>query len=232
MDEALHKFPPTPHLTWLGRENVRGDKVLTPDEADEFLAGLVVLEEKVDGANLGLSFDPLSRLRFQNRGNWLAGRLTGQWERLRGWAADHEAVLRDNLPRNHILFGEWCCIKHSIQYDCLPDWFMVFDVYNCMEQKFWSVRRRDSLAAAAQLATVPRISRGRFSMDDLRTILGGRSDLYGGPREGIYLRREVDNWLLSRAKLVQPGFTQTISSHWTRQNPIANKLCTAAVSPN
>lgn len=232
MDEVLHKFPSTPHLAWLSNKVVRDDKVLTPAEAETFLSGPVVLEEKVDGANLGLSFDSVSQLRFQNRGNWLAGKLTGQWERLRGWAADHEAVLRDNLPRDHVLFGEWCYIKHSIRYDHLPDWFLVFDVYDCKEQKCWSVRRRDSLAATAHLATVPRISKGLCSMDDLAKILDGRSDLYDGPREGIYLRREDDNWLLDRAKLVQAGFTQTIKEHWTRQGFVANKLCAAAVSPN
>jgi hypothetical protein len=232
MDEVLHKYPSTPHLDWLGQENVRDDKVLTPAEARKFLSGPVVVEEKVDGANLGLSFDPVSQLRFQNRGNWLSGKLTGQWERLHGWAADHEAGLRDNLPSGHILFGEWCYIKHSIRYECLPDWFLVFDVYDCREQKFWSVRRRDALAAAAHLATVPRLSIGLFSPADLRTILDGRSDLYGGPREGIYLRREDDDWLLRRAKLVQLGFTQTITVHWTRQGLVANRLCASAIPPS
>ena len=231
MDEVLYKFPSTPHLTWLGQETVRGDKVLTLSEAKKFLSGLVVLEEKVDGANLGLSFDQVSQLRFQNRGNWLAGKFTGQWERLRGWAAEHEAVLGENLPRGHILFGEWCAIKHSIRYDCLSDWFLVFDVYDCAEQKFWSAKRRDSLAAAAHLATVPRISKGLFSMDDLQTLLDGRSNLYVGPREGIYLRREDENWLLDRAKLVHAGFTQAISDHWTRHSFVSNKRCRAVDSP-
>ena len=232
MREVLHKYPSTPHLAWLGRENVRDDKVLTPAEVRSFLSESVVVEEKVDGANLGLSFGKAGELRFQNRGNWLEGKLTGQWERLRVWAADHEASLRNNLPSDHILFGEWCYIKHSIGYDRLPDWFLIFDVYDCKGQKFWSVRRLDSLAAATHLAVVPRISKGLFSMGALRTILDGRSDLYSGPREGIYLRRENGNWLLSRAKLVQTGFTQTITEHWSRQGLVANTLCAAAVLPH
>jgi len=98
MREVLHKYPSTQHLAWLGRENVRDDKVLTPAEVRSFLSESAVVEEKVDGANLGLSFGKAGELRFQNRGNWLARKLTRQWESLRVWAADHEAGLRNNLP--------------------------------------------------------------------------------------------------------------------------------------
>src|SRR5690606_2076140 len=46
------RFPQTPHLAWLGEGQPRDDKVLTPDEVDALLAGEVVVEEKVDGANI------------------------------------------------------------------------------------------------------------------------------------------------------------------------------------
>lgn len=47
------RFPHTPHLAWLGKGESRDDKVLSQAEAKAFLAGPVLLEEKVDGANLG-----------------------------------------------------------------------------------------------------------------------------------------------------------------------------------
>jgi hypothetical protein len=108
MSDVLHKFPSTPHLLWLGKNPVRDDKVMTREEAVEFLSHPIVVEEKVDGANLGISVGTDGGLRFQNRGNWLAGKLTGQWERLRGWAARHETEIREVLPSSHVLFGEWC----------------------------------------------------------------------------------------------------------------------------
>jgi hypothetical protein len=48
-------------------------------EREEFLRHPLVVEEKVDGANLGLSFDPQGNLRAQNRGTLveLPGRGSG-----------------------------------------------------------------------------------------------------------------------------------------------------------
>ena len=57
------RFPHTPHIAWLATGAPRDDKVLSPDEAHELLAGEVVLEEKLDGANLGFSVSPDGVLR-------------------------------------------------------------------------------------------------------------------------------------------------------------------------
>ena len=72
MTNVFHKFPHTPHMLWLGTGSPRDDKVLNPAEVTEFLSGEVIVEEKVDGANLGLSLGPDGRVRAQSRGNYLA----------------------------------------------------------------------------------------------------------------------------------------------------------------
>ncbi len=222
MPESFHKFPSTPHLAWLGVEKVRGDKVMAPKEAKQFLASSIVVEEKLDGANLGLSFDSSGQLRFQNRGQWLEGKLTAQWERLRGWAAQHEMALREHLPPEHILFGEWCYARHSIAYDSLPDWFVAFDVYDGRAQLFWSTARRNAFLLAAEIAAIPQLQRGRFDLADLRDLLNGTSAFGKSRREGIYLRREDRDWLLARAKLVHSDFTQAIGEHWSRHLIVPN----------
>ena len=51
--------------------DIRGDKILTESERDEFLQHVLTVEEKVDGANLGLSFDADGNIRAQNRGAYL-----------------------------------------------------------------------------------------------------------------------------------------------------------------
>ena len=227
MISELFKFPSTPHLAWFGSEPVRGDKVMTSREATHFLSRPIVVEEKLDGANLGISLNIAGQLQFQNRGNWLEGKLDGQWARLRSWADAHEARLRSALPAGSVLFGEWCYAKHSIQYDWLPDWFLVFDIFDSAERKFWSTTRRDKLAASAGLSTAPRIALGEFCMAEIQALLDGKSAFYDGPREGIYLRSESDRWLISRAKVVRPGFTQAITEHWTRNTPVANRVLTS-----
>ena len=65
------RFPHTPHLAWLAAGEPRNDKVLSLAEAQTLLAGEVVVEEKLDGANLGLSLNSEGALRTQNRGQYL-----------------------------------------------------------------------------------------------------------------------------------------------------------------
>ena len=68
---TFFRFPHTPHLAWLGAGTPRDDKVLAADEAAALLAGEVVVEEKLDGANLGISLAEDGALRLQNRGQYL-----------------------------------------------------------------------------------------------------------------------------------------------------------------
>src|SRR5690606_15895348 len=69
--DEFFRFPHTPHLLWLGDGMPRADKVLPPDEAEALLAREVTVEEKVDGANVGVSVDQSGELRAQNRGAWV-----------------------------------------------------------------------------------------------------------------------------------------------------------------
>ena len=214
------RFPHTPHLAWLGSGEVRGDKVFAPAEAAAFLDGPVTVEEKVDGANLGLSLGP-EGIRVQNRGQFLDARPSGQFSRLLQWLAPREDALAAFLGEDQILFGEWCAARHSLDYPHLPDWFLAFDVYDTAAQSFWSTPRRDQLCREIGLATVPALDHGHFTLSSLCESLrsSARSHLRAGPPEGWILRRESDRWLERRAKLVRPEFVQTIDEHW-RHRPI------------
>ena len=141
------RFPHTPHIAWLASGAPRDDKVLSPDEAAELLEGEVVIEEKLDGANLGLSVSPDGVLRAQNRGQYLAQPFHGQFARLTPWLAVHEDRLFDALGAHLIAFGEWCAAQHSLDYAALPDWWLVFDVYDRTTGRFWSTARRNIWAA-------------------------------------------------------------------------------------
>jgi hypothetical protein len=222
----IRKFPKTPHLRWLSSEPVRDDKVFALVEAEEFLEGRIVVEEKVDGANLGLSFDKAGRLQTQNRGNFLAGRLVGQWHGLRGWLARHNASLREHLPTDAILFGEWCYAQHSIAYTLLPDWFLGFDVFDGGVGRFWNTSMRDRLLAESGLTPIRCMASGRFTFGELSAMLSEPSAYYGGPVEGLYLRREDQVGLVSRAKLVRPEFVQAIGEHWSHRSLRANRIAT------
>ena len=60
------RFPHTHHLIWLGEGEPRGDKVLLASEVEDMLQGELIIEEKLDGANLGISLDDNGELHHMN----------------------------------------------------------------------------------------------------------------------------------------------------------------------
>lgn len=221
---AFFRFPHTPHLAWLGDVPPRDDKVLTAEEAHELLAHEVLVEEKVDGANLGFSVDEHGVLRAQNRGAYLAlDSSHGQWRPLKRWIAPRVDEFTDALFPDLMLFGEWCYAVHTIRYTKLPDWFLTFDVYDRARGEFWATQRRNALASKLGLAVVPALGSGSFDIARLRRLLG-RSQLTDGPVEGLYLRAEVEGHLAARAKLVQREFVQALDQHWSKKPLQTNAL--------
>lgn len=212
------RFPHTPHIAWLGEGSPRDDKVLLPHEVTELLAAEVVIEEKLDGANVGFSLAPDGSLRAQNRGQYLAEPHAGQFARLPAWLAQHGEGLRSVLASNLIVFGEWCAARHSLDYTTLPDWFLLFDVYDRTAGQFWSTTRRNELASRAGLLTVPQVQQGKVTVSDLKKLVSDTTSRYrAGPLEGVVIRRESVDWCEARAKLVRPDFTQAIESHWRKR---------------
>lgn len=219
------KFPRTPHLTWLDPGQPRDDKVLSPLECEALLNGEIVVEEKVDGANLGFSVAPNGRVRVQNRGAYLRRGCHPQFDMLWAWLAPRETNIAFALGEGLIIFGEWCFAVHSVRYDRLPDWFLGFDVYDCGEHRFMSTGRRDTLFASVGIVSVPTVARGRFDIHGLRERLEQTDSQVGSdPVEGLYLRRENKDWLLDRAKLVRATFIRDIDVHWSRQSLKKNSL--------
>ena len=209
------RFPHTPHLAWLGSGLPRDDKILSQGEATKLLSHNVVIEEKLDGANLGVSADENGKLRLQNRGQYLLPPFAGQFSRVAAWLAKHEFELSPALGNHLILFGEWCAARHSVSYDHLPDWFLAFDVYDRANGRFWNVNRRDEWLDRVGVTAVPTLTMGRTTLDKAKAlVMAGTSRSGNGPLEGIVIRRDEGKFLEQRAKLVRPDFTQEIGEHW------------------
>lgn len=219
------RFPHTPHLAWLAEGAPRDDKVLSPREVKSLLSGEVVVEEKMDGANVGLSLEPDGSLRVQNRGQYLEEPYSGQFSRMPDWLNQHRDSLCSKLTPELILFGEWCAARHSLNYVSLPDWFLIFDVYDRTTGRFWSSQRRNVLATSMGLTTVPQVLSGKVRVNDLIQLVETTSSRYRkGALEGIIIRRESLEWCEARAKLVRQDFTQSIDTHWRKRTLEWNRL--------
>ena len=223
MSLDFFKFPTTPHLTVLGNGTVRDDKVFTKNERDAFLDHELIVEEKIDGANVGISFDNSGDIHVQNRGDFLLKPYQGQWKKLDEWLFFNQDVFFDVLENQYILFGEWCFARHSVRYESLPSWFLGFDIYDKTNKQFLSCEGRNGVFRRMKISQTPMLGRGRFSLQELKLFFR-TSRFSSSNSEGIYLRYDQGKWLGERAKLVRPEFVQAIEIHWSSKGLIPNKL--------
>lgn len=134
----------------------------------------IVVEEKVDGANVGIRFSPTGDLLLQSRGHYLTG---GSREKhftlLKQWATTHQVVLGDRLGRRHVLYGEWLYAKHTVFYDRLPHYLVEFDVLDTVDGTFLDTPRRADLLAGLPLPAAQVLFSGTLRrLQDLTNLLG------------------------------------------------------------
>jgi ATP-dependent RNA circularization protein (DNA/RNA ligase family) len=219
------KFPRTPHLFVGSGLDIRDDKVLSDIERRDFLNNTIVVEEKIDGANIGISLSETGELIIQNRGNYVLPGSHPQFNLIWDWAYSRISLLSEHIGNDFIVFGEWCYAKHSIRYTLLPDWFIGFDIYNKKQDLFLSVDLRNQLLKKINIETVPIIGRGIYTKCEIEKLLNSvSSKFYFGPVEGIYLRLEDSHKLIKRAKVVNKNFIQEIDIHWNKKELISNKI--------
>lgn len=151
-EDSFFKFPRTRHLFDAGGSGVsRDDLLMDSSEEKVFYTTrqhqvLVAVEEKVDGANLGVSIGHDMKLYVQNRAHYINSTTHRQFSTLDNWCATHSSELYDILiPGKHVLFGEWLYAKHSVHYKELPGYFIAFDVYDKEVSKFYSRRERNKM---------------------------------------------------------------------------------------
>ena len=218
------KYPRTPHIT--GSRIQPGDEDLNA-VARETLKGLpVVVEEKLDGSNSGVSFDEDGSLILQSRGHILmGGPRERQFNLLKSWANHHINALRRILGHRYVMYGEWVYARHTIAYDRLPHFFLEFDVWDRERAEFLSTDRRTTLFAGTPVVSVPVLAVGVVENLDqyVRTSHCSSSETM----EGLYLKQEEAGRVVGRYKFVRAGFLQTVAGsedHWMDRPIEPNQL--------
>lgn len=237
-DDDLIKYPRTPHL--------EGSRLQDGDTEDGRLSfsslrgKYLVLEEKMDGANSGISFSESAELRLQSRGHFLTGGAREKhFNLLKEWATCQQDALFSLLGSDHVMYGEWMYAKHSMFYNRLPHFFLEFDIYHKPSGRFYSTEKRKQMLLGSPVVSVPILWSGVFSgdpdvfsdhigysvgrtsnfLDDLNNQakkLGlDHGRLLGQTdqhvaSEGLYLKIEEGDFVVGRGKYVRSSFTQTL----------------------
>src|SRR5271166_6173810 len=160
------KYPRTPHL--FGSRGTDDDKHLGEPESSRFLADVsLIVEEKLDGTNVGIHFTTQGNMVLQCRGHLIAEGMHPQYDLFKQWTAVKRPVLEERLMDRFILFGEWLYARHSIHYRRLPHYFFEFDIYDKEIEGFLSLERRLTLLEGMNVQTVPVIRTGSLNRDRL-----------------------------------------------------------------
>jgi hypothetical protein len=206
MADQIFKYPRTPHLE--GSRFQPGDEDLDCAAFAELRGRFIVVEEKLDGANAGISFDRDGLLQLQSRGHFLdGGARERQFALFKTWAMTHQQALWESLGDRYILYGEWLYAKHTIFYDALPHYFHEFDVLDMATGEFLSTEVRHSLLQSSPVTSVPVLWQGEArSVEHLESLI--RPSLYKSADWRERLRQEIE----TRGQYVEMVEQQTDNS--------------------
>jgi hypothetical protein len=75
---------------------------MSSKETKKFLLQPIVVEEKIDGANLGVWMNSSYQLRFQNRAKFVTSASATQWNQLDVWAKENSSSLFNLLCKKKL----------------------------------------------------------------------------------------------------------------------------------
>ncbi len=235
MNDRIIKYPKTPHIE--GSKMQKGDEDLSKIPFSKIKDKFLVIEEKVDGANVAVSFSDSGKLLLQSRGHFLTGGAREKhYDLFKIWASQRLSMLYEILKSRYIMYGEWLYVKHKIYYDSLPDYFLEFDIFDKEKGEFLSTDKRQSLLKDANISSVPVLASGKFNkiedilkhlknsqfvtinrLENLKNEIKkqgldeqkilAETDLID-LAEGLYIKVEEDDVVVDRLKYVRSTFTQ------------------------
>lgn len=220
---ACAKYPRIPHLPW--SPGTAPDDRRLPDTT-ALLDRPLVITEKLDGSNLCMTaVDVFARTHAHAPRHASFDMAKGLW-----------AGIRLRIPKEHSVFGEWLYARHSIEYQALPGYFVVFGVRDDTTGAWHPWDQTARVASDLGLPAAPVLWTGRVGTEDeLREQverLARQPSAFGGPREGVVVRlaAPITDFDVSVAKWVRAGHVRT-DEHWSAQPIVRNGLAPAASRP-
>ena len=233
--DTFIKYPRTPHL--FGSKGTDDDRHMGAKDSAAFIANpSLIVEEKLDGTNVGIHFLKAGRMVLQCRGHEINEGMHPQYDLFKQWTAVKRPVLEAMLADRFILFGEWLYARHSVAYRSLPHYFFEFDIYDKEASCFLTLEQRLQMLEGTGVHTVPVVHRGTAKHERLLDLISESAfasefdnpltGVVDARMEGLYLRTEAGDKVTGRAKIVRPEFVERVkqSEHWQHQQMIPNQL--------
>lgn len=213
---GLVKYPRTYHVPWSpGAKN--DDRMLSDSDVKSMFFGREVLvTEKLDGENTTIYADGTCHARSLDSGRHL-GR-----DYVRGLA---RRIGYLGLPRDLRLFGENLFARHSIGYDRLPDFFVIFG--GAFDSRALSWAEVEEWGALCGVPLAPVVYRGTYDEKKIRALYPAPSRFGSEGSEGYVIRIvegfAMDEFENSVAKFVRKDHVET-DEHWMHTRIQPNRL--------
>lgn len=212
-----HKYPRTWHVP-NSPGTKQDDRQWTLRYFEEKFSGKrVIVTEKVDGESCSCYSDGYCHARSINANTHAS----------RSWVKRFAAQeIAPHLPAGWRICGENMFAQHSLPYDRLPSYFLLFALYNaenmCLD---WDTTL--TWANRAGVSTVPVLYDGRFDLGAIHDSYTGKSQ-FGAESEGFVIRLaekfSYEDQSQSLAKWVRSNHVQSDDEHWMHSPVIPNKL--------
>ncbi len=172
------------------------------------------VQEKVDGANMGISWKdgPILRNRSHILKKGYIEKNTPaklQFRPAWNWLHKHEEEIKmiSDLCYSPItIYGEWMFAKHSIYYDKLPDLFLAYDIWSVEDREFLSP---DVVSELLDETSISYIRPKKMILNSIKEVISLselESDYRDGIREGIVIKTSNGRFLDKCFKVVNKQF--------------------------
>jgi hypothetical protein len=205
------EYPRIPHLD-KKISNMTHDDIQLESKIQFPLTGWV--QEKLDGANLGLSWTSGPVIR--NRNNILKKgyikketpaklQFRSSWNWLHAHNKDIQKISK-SLMTPVTLYGEWCYAKHSLFYDRLPDLFIAYDIYVPEDDEWLSPDRFESEISQTDIRFIKPTKMTFNDISDVVRVSELPSEYRNGIREGIVIKLSDGRKVTESFKIVNKFF--------------------------
>lgn len=204
------KYPRTMHLP---HSNLQSDDKKLSDDSN-FIGKNVVVSLKMDGENTNLYNDYIHARSINSNSHPSRDWVKGLW-------ASISYLIDDNIR----ICGENLYAKHTIKYDNLESYFMVYSVWRDNICLNWN----DTVDYCNKLGliTVPVFYIGEYNLKLIESEFNKHKNEHEGYVIRLYEEFNFDQFSSSVAKYVQPEFTQTLNEnneHWLSKKIEKNEL--------
>lgn len=202
------KYPRTPHLPWSpGRGS--NDIYLLDDAI--FGGKQVIVTEKMDGENTSIYRNGIHARSLDDK----------NYHPSRTWVKKLQAEIGYQLPAHFRICGENLYAVHSLPYEKLPTYFMVFSMWSGTKCLSWDETLR--WCEKLNLQTVPVLYEGEFSRKVIESLSVDTST-----SEGYVVRNRdsfhYEDFAKNVAKWVRKDHIVDGSGHWMSRKVVPNGL--------